>query len=108
MRFVPHIQPLQYPAGALTAAMYMISGVRSMECGTVSMDRDKDGNEVPSNLELARFAVPRRVFSMSQIEFVVDRLTWLYKQRALIGGLKFVEEQPALRSFLGKMETVDS
>ncbi len=45
--FLPHILQLQYPAGALAAAIYIVSGVRSMERGTISMDRDKDGNEVP-------------------------------------------------------------
>lgn len=104
MRFVDHIPQTEYPAGALTAAMYIISGVRSMERGTVSMDRDAQGNDVPSNLELARFAVPRRVYSMAQIEYVVDRLTWLFKHRQLIKGLSFVEEPDVLRFFFGKMK----
>jgi tryptophanase len=107
-RFVSHLDHMQYPAGALTAAIYLVSGVRSMERGTVSMDRDKDGKEVPSELELARLAVPRRVYSMSQIEYVVDRVAWLYKNRELIGGLKFVEEPPVLRFFFGKMSTIDN
>lgn len=107
MRFVDHIPQTEYPAGALTAAMYIISGVRSMERGTVSMDRDHEGNDVPSNLELARFAVPRRVYSVSQIEYVVDRLTWLYMHRNLIQGLRFIEEPDVLRFFFGKMEAID-
>jgi tryptophanase len=74
-----------------------------MERGTISMDRDKEGNEVPSDLELARLAVPRRVYSMAQIEYVVDRLTWLYKNRDLIGGLKFVQEPNVLRFFFGRL-----
>ncbi len=108
MRFVDHIPQVQYPAGALTAASYLVSGARSMERGTVSMDRDKAGNEVPSDLELARFAVPRRVYTVSQIEYVVDRLTWLYKHRELVGGLNFIEEPPVLRFFFGKMEAIDN
>ncbi len=103
MRFVPHIPQLQYPAGALAAAIYLCSGIRSMERGTVSMDRDADGNDVPSDLELARLAVPRRVYTVSHVEYAVDRLTWLFNHRELIGGLEFTEEPAVLRFFLGKL-----
>ena len=106
--FLPHLPQSQYPAGALAAAVYLASGVRSMERGTISMDRDKDGNEVYSDLELARLAVPRRVYTMSQIEYVVDRLNWLYKHRDLVKGLKFVEEPPVLRFFFGKLVPLDN
>ena len=106
MRFVDHIPQLQYPAGALTAAIYLISGIRSMERGTVSMDRDQDGKELVSDLELARLAVPRRVYSLSHIEYAADRLKWLYDHRTLVGGLKFVEEPPVLRFFFGRMEAI--
>jgi len=106
--FLPHLPQSEYPAGALAAAIYITSGVRSMERGTISMDRDKDGNDVYSDLELARLAVPRRVYTMSQIEYAVDRLSWLYKHRDLVKGLKFVEEPPVLRFFFGKLEALDN
>lgn len=106
--FLPHLPQSQYPAGALAAAVYLASGVRSMERGTISMDRDKDGNEVYSDLELARLAIPRRVYTMSQIEYVVDRLNWLYKHKDLVKGLKFVEEPPVLRFFFGKLVPLDN
>lgn len=105
--FLPHLPQSEYPAGALAAAIYITSGVRSMERGTISMDRDQDGNDVFSDLELARLAVPRRVYTMSQIEYAVDRLSWLYKHRDLVKGLKFVEEPPVLRFFFGKLEPLD-
>jgi tyrosine phenol-lyase len=108
MRFVPHIPQAQYPAGALVAAIYIASGVRSMERGTISNDRDPDGNEVYADLELARLAVPRRVYTVSHIEYTVDRLTWLYKHRDLIKGLRFVEEPKVLRFFFGKLEPLDN
>ncbi len=107
-RFLPHIDSCGYPAGALTAAIFIASGVRSMERGTVSMDRDEEGNEMPSDLELARLAVPRRVYTMSHIEYAADRLTWLYKHRDLVGGLKFVEEPPVLRFFFGRLEPLNN
>jgi tyrosine phenol-lyase len=106
-RFVPHLEQSVYPAGALAAAVYLTSGVRPMERGTLSSDRDKDGNEVLADLELVRLAVPRRVYSMSQIEYAVDRISWLYRHRDLIGGLKFVEEPPVLRFFFGKLSPLD-
>ena len=107
MKFLPHIPQSEYPAGALTAALYLASGVRGMERGTISMDRDQDGNDVPSDLELCRLAVPRRVYTMSHIDYVVDRLDWLYQNRHLVGGLKFVEEPPVLRFFLGKLTALN-
>jgi len=107
--FLPHIPWSQYPAGALSAAVYIASGVRSMERGTISVDRDPDTKqEIPSDLELARLAIPRRVYTMSQIEYVVDRLTWLHKNRDLVKGLKFVEEPPVLRFFFGKLTALDN
>ena len=106
MKFCEHIPQLQYPAGALAAALYMISGIRGMERGTLSNQRDEDGNEPVADMELVRLAVPRRVFTLSQIKYVIDRLTWLHENRKLIGGLKFVYEPPVLRFFMGGLEPV--
>jgi len=106
-RFLPHVAQCQYPAGALAAALYLASGVRSMERGTISTDRDQNGKEVMSDLELTRLAVPRRVYTISHIEYVVDRLKWLYQHRDAVKGLKFVEEPPVLRFFFGKLEPLD-
>ncbi len=105
-RFLSHIPQPQYPAGALAAAIYLAAGIRSMERGTISTDRDLQGNEVMADLELARLAVPRRVYTLSHIEYAVDRLTWLYRQRELVGGLQFVEEPPVLRFFFGRLAPV--
>jgi len=107
-KFLPHIAQPQYPAGALTAAVYLCSGIRGMERGTISMDRDKDGKEVMADLELCRLAIPRRVYSMSHIEFAIDRINWLYQHRNLVKGLKFTYEPPVLRFFLGKLEAIDN
>ncbi|MDH5459838.1 MAG: beta-eliminating lyase-related protein, partial [Candidatus Bathyarchaeota archaeon] len=108
MKFLPHIPQSQYPAGALTAALYIASGIRSMERGTISMERDKEGNEVFADLELTRIALPRRVYTISHIEYAIDRINWLYNHRDLIKGLKFVYEPPVLRFFIGKLEAIDN
>jgi len=107
-KFLPSIPPTQYPAGALAAALYVASGIRSMERGTLSMDRDKERNEVLSDLELTRIALPRRVYTMSHIEYAVDRIEWVYNHRSLIKGLRFVYEPHVLRFFLGKLEAIDN
>ncbi len=101
--FLPHLTSYDYPAGALAGALFIISGIRGMERGTISMDRDANGNDVPSEVELLRLALPRRVFTLSQIKFVEDRVTWLYENRNLVGGLKFVEEPKVLRFFVGRL-----
>jgi tryptophanase len=107
-KFVSHIPKEQYIAGALTAALYITSGVRAMERGTISTDRDKDGKEVYADLELTRIALPRRVYTISHIEYIIDRLQWLYNNRELIKGLKFVSEPPVLRFFLGKLDALNN
>jgi tryptophanase len=105
LRFLPHVPQTQYPAGALASALYLVSGVRGMERGSISEQRDEKGNEVYSNMELLRLALPRRVFTLSQVKYAVDRIVWLYKNRDLVGGLRFVEEPTMLRFFFGKLAT---
>lgn len=104
MKFCDHIPQEEYPAGALAAALYICSGIRGMERGTISSVRDENGKEILADVELLRLAVPRRVFTLSQINYVIDRLEWLYDNRRLIGGLKFVYEPPVLRFFMGGLE----
>ena len=104
MEFCKHIPQEEYPAGALAAAFYICSGIRGMERGTMSSVRDENGKEILADVELHRLAVPRRVFTLSQINYVIDRMTWLWDNRHLIGGLKFNYEPPVLRFFMGGLE----
>lgn len=108
MEFVDHIPQKQYPAGALASALYLISGVRGMERGTISEQRDADGNEHFANMELLRLAMPRRVFTLSQVNYAIDRIKWLYENRKLIGGLTFVDEPKMLRFFFGRLAPVSN
>ncbi|HOF20997.1 MAG TPA: tryptophanase [Bacteroidales bacterium] len=105
-QFLPHLPQSEYLAASLVSAFYIASGVRGMERGTMSSTRDEDGNEIYADLELMRLALPRRVFTLSQVEYTIDRLNWLYKNRELVGGLRFVEEPPVLRFFTGRLEPV--
>lgn len=105
-QFVSHVPQTQYPAGALAAALYIASGIRGMERGTISSVRDADGNDVLADVELLRLAFPRRVFTLSQIKYAEDRIQWLYDNRELIGGLEWLEEPAVLRFFVGKLKPI--
>ena len=102
--FLPHLDDHQYPAGALAAAIYIAGGIRGMERGTLSEQREPDGTEPMAAMELVRLAMPRRVFTLSQVMNAVDRIDWLFRNRHLIGGLKWVQEPSTLRFFFGKLE----
>lgn len=102
--FLPHIPHEQYPAGALATALYIAGGIRGMERGSISEQRNPDGSENYAELELLRLACPRRVFTLSQLKYCADRVKWLYDNRELIGGLKWEEEPKVLRFFFGRLQ----
>lgn len=102
-RFLPHVPQTEYPAGALASALYIVSGVRGMERGTISEQRESDGTERLAEVELLRLALPRRVFTLSQVNYAIDRIVWLFNHRHLVGGLKFVKEPDILRFFFGEL-----
>ena len=104
--FVDHIPSEEYPAGSLVAALYLCGGIRGMERGTLSEERNPDGSERIASVEMVRLAFPRRVFTLSQTEYVIDRVKWLYDHRHMIGGLRFVHEPKSLRFFTGRLEAV--
>jgi len=106
MEFVSHIPQDEYPAGSLAAAIYIAGGIRGMERGTLSEERFPDGSEKLADMELVRLAMPRRVFTLSQVKYAVDRISWLYENRNLIEGIRFTEEPKVLRFFLGRLEPV--
>jgi tryptophanase len=106
MGFLPHVPQQQYPAGALAAALFIVSGIRGMERGTISSIRDENGDDILADVELLRLAFPRRVFTLSQTKFVIDRVKWLYDNRNLVGGLEWVEEPPLLRFFMGRLKPI--
>jgi len=105
-QFCAHIPQERYPAGALAAALYIAGGIRGMERGTISEQRNPDGSERLAKMELVRLAVPKRVFTLSQIKFAADRAAWLFENRRLIGGLKFTDEPKLLRFFIGRLDAI--
>ena len=104
---VGHIPGEQFQAAALCSAIYIVSGARGMERGTLSEEKNHDGTEHIASCELARIALPRRVFTLSQVRYIADRICWLYDNRHLIGGLRFTEEPSVMRFFIGRFEAVD-
>jgi tyrosine phenol-lyase len=104
-KFYPHIPQEQYVAQALANDLYVHSGVRSMERGTVSAGRDKDtGEEIRPKLETVRLTIPRRVYTQSHFDVVADAVIDLHKNRDQARGLKMVYEPKYLRFFQARFE----
>ena len=104
--FVPDMPHNQYPAAAVGAALYIAGGIRGMERGTLSEQREPDGTERYAEMELQRLAIPRRVFTLSQVKYCADRVKRLWDNRQLIGGLEWVMEPPVLRFFYGRLKQI--
>jgi len=103
--FLPHVDQDEYPAQALAAALYVDSGVRSMERGNVSAGRDvKTGQNRRPKLELVRLTIPRRVYTDRHMDVVAYSVQHLYGQREQIRGLRMVYEPPTLRFFTARFE----
>ena len=107
-RFVSHIPQDQFPAQALAAALYVDSGVRSMERGIVSAGRDpKTGENRHPKLELVRLTIPRRVYTNLHMDVVAESCIALYEERSKIKGLKMTYEPESLRFFQAQFEEVN-
>ena len=104
--FLPHLEAGQYPAASLAAALYVATGARGMERGTLSAGRDGRGREAPAELELLRLAPAREGLSQTALRFLEDRLVWLQANAGIVGGLRFVVEPPVLRFLTGRLEAV--
>ena len=78
-----------------------------MERGSISMDRNAEGRDMFSDLELCRLAVPSRVYSSAHLDYVVDRLSWLLRHWELVGGLEFCHAPPVLRFFTGRLRALN-
>ena len=106
---LPHIPPFQYPGQALVAELYLEAGIRSVEIGSVMFAR-KDPQkrvEIPASMELVRLAIPRRVYTQSHIDYVVEAIVQVYQRRERIRGMRIVYEAPFLRHFTARFERVE-
>jgi tyrosine phenol-lyase len=99
--FLPHVPPLEFPGQSLVAELYVEGGIRVVEVGTVMFGRrdPETGEEEPSAMELVRLAVPRRVYTQSHIDYVIEVIGQVWERRDSIGGFRFEYQAEALRHF---------
>ena len=104
---LPHIPPLQYPGQALAIALYVEGGIRGCEIGTVMFGRHPDGTESPASMDLVRLAIPRRTYTQSHIDYVIEVVKAVAARAGDLRGYRIVEPQPsALRHFTAHFESV--
>ena len=106
--FLPHIPPSELPGQALVAALYRVAGIRAVEIGTVMFGRRlPSGEEVPAPMELVRLAIPRRVYTQSHIDYVIEAVLAVWAQRDRLCGFRMVEQAAVLRHFTARFEELE-
>jgi tryptophanase len=98
-QLLPGIPPLEYPGQALAVALYREGAVRSCEIGTVMFGRRPDGSEEPAPMDLVRLAIPRRTYTQSQIDYVIEVVSYVAEHAADLRGFRIAQEPPQLRHF---------
>lgn len=103
-RFLPHIPGEDLPGAALVGALYEDAGIRGVEVGTVMFGSTdpETGKEIPARFDLVRLAIPRRVYTQSHMDYVVEGITRTWERRDEISGLKIVQQEPVLRHFTAR------
>jgi len=102
-RFLPDLPPEKYPGQSIVCALYIEGGIRAVEIGSVMFGKyDKNGKLIPPPMELVRLAIPRRVYTQSHIDYVLEVIIEVYKNRSSLKGYKIVYEAPMLRHFTAK------
>ncbi len=106
--FLPHIPPHQYPGQALAGELYLCGGIRTCEIGSVMFGQTdpKSGQFKPAKLEMLRLAIPRRVYTQSHMDYVVECIEEVFRKREAIKGLRMVNEPPVLKHFTAQFESV--
>jgi tryptophanase len=104
-RFTPHIPPEQYPGQSIVCELYIEGGVRAVEIGSVMFGKyDNDGKLIPAMMELVRLAMPRRVYTQSHVDYLIEVISEVYNRRKDLKGYKITYEAPILRHFTAKFE----
>jgi tyrosine phenol-lyase len=103
--FFPQITPLELPGQSLVVELYREAGIRAVEIGTVMFGRRSElGQETPAPMELVRLAIPRRVYTQSHIDYVVEAILQIWERREQVSGYRFLEQAPVLRHFTARFE----
>ena len=98
-KFLPNIPQLEYPGIALVNSLYIEGGIRSVELGSVMFGKFSDGKEIPSELELVRLAIPRRVYTQSHFDYLIEVIKEVYEKRDTLKGYKISYQPKFLRHF---------
>ena len=101
---LPHVPPLLYPGQALSRALYLEGGVRSCEIGTVMFGLRPDGSEQPALMDLVRLAIPRRTYTQSHIDYVIEVVVRVAERRQDLQGMRITRAPAALRHFSATFE----
>jgi len=108
--FLPHIEPTLFPAQALSAELYLQAGIRTVEIGSVMFGKHnfETGEETVSDMELVRLAIPRRVYTQSHIDYVIEAIEEVWKNRAKLSGYEFTYQPKFLRHFTARFKKTAS
>jgi tryptophanase len=101
---LPHIPRLEYPGQSLAVALYREGGIRGCEIGTVMFGLHPDGTETAAPMELVRLAIPRRVYTQSHVDYVIEVIRWVAERASELRGMRIVEQPRALRHFTARFE----
>ena len=104
---LPHIPPLAYPGQALAVALYVEGGIRGCEIGTVMFGMGPDGTESPAAMDLVRLAIPRRTYTQSHIDYVIEVVRSVAERASELHGLRIAEAPAALRHFTARFAPLD-
>jgi tryptophanase len=99
---LPHIPSLQYPGQALAVALYREGGIRGVEIGTVMFGRHPDGTETAAQMDLVRLAIPRRTYTQSHVDYVIEVVRFVAERASELRGFRIVDEPPQLRHFTAR------
>jgi tryptophanase len=106
-RFLPHVPPLRFPGQSLAVELYREAGIRGCEIGTVMFGHDPHtGEDRPAKWDLVRLAIPRRVYTQSHMDYVVEATLEVWRQRERLGGMRIVEAPRFLRHFSARFEPI--
>jgi tryptophanase len=103
---LPHIPPLAYPGQSLAVALYREGGIRGCEIGSVMFGMHPDGREEPAAMELVRLAIPRRVYTQSHVDYVIEVCRWVAERAGELPGYRIVAQPPQLRHFTARFEPI--
>jgi tryptophanase len=105
-QLLPHIPPLQYPGQSLAVALYQAGGIRGCEIGTVMFGIHPDGTEHEATMDLVRLAIPRRTYTQSHIDYVIEVCQAVAAEAPSLRGYKIIEQAPQLRHFTARFEQI--